>query len=211
MTAEMDVAFAAESTRSSTRGVDATCATASTTRRTTARTGRRCARSMRRTWPAVPPPTNCGGCCRLMIGELDASHLGISRARRPAAAGGTGRLGLQFDAAVRSQRQLPDHVGAAARAGRRRGRHQRRPVRDRRRRDAARSRHQPRCAAGRAGRSPRGDPRGDDAPGAADAKTSRCCRRTGTEIGLNYRQWVEDVARTCKASGGRLGYVHIPT
>ena len=49
------------------------------------------------------------------------------------------------------------------------------------------------------------------APGDADAKDVAVLPvSTGTEIGLNYRQWVEERrAYVLKASGGRLGYVHI--
>ena len=49
------------------------------------------------------------------------------------------------------------------------------------------------------------------APGDADAKDVAVLpASTGTEIGLNYRQWVEERrAYVLKASGGRLGYVHI--
>ena len=48
-------------------------------------------------------------------------------------------------------------------------------------------------------------------PGDADAKDVAVLPvSTGTEIGLNYRQWVEERrAYVLKASGGRLGYVHI--
>ena len=51
------------------------------------------------TSPARGRPTRCGASPSLMIGELNASHLGINRAARRPARAAIGHLGLDFDRA----------------------------------------------------------------------------------------------------------------
>ena len=148
----------------------------------------------------------------LMIGELDASHLGINAAPDPAAAaGGTGRLGLQFDTALyeasgqfRITSVLP--LGPADVAG---GISVGQYVTAVDGTPLDRGTNIDALLTARVGR--RTVLRVANAPGAADARDVAVLpASSGTENGLNYRQWVEDRrAYVLEASGGRLGYVHI--
>ena len=70
----------------------------------TARTGMRCARRTLRSLPAHARLTRCAGMLNLMIGEMNASHMGISGPGGGTGLPGTGRLGLHFARAAYEQR-----------------------------------------------------------------------------------------------------------
>lgn len=173
----------------------------------------------------------------LMIGELNASHSGLNPA--PAAGGtvppATGRLGLRFETATYEQRGhlrvasvLP--LGAGALAGLRPGDEllavDEQPVSPRTNLDellqykvgrrvtlrvssatAATSADLQPPAPAKSRKNRRGAPAG--APATTRDVVVRPLSRD-TEKALDYRQWVEERrAYVAKASGGRLGYVHM--
>ena len=144
----------------------------------------------------------------LMIGELNASHLGINpppgRRRRPS----TGRLGVRFDAASTRDRTADGSPSviplgpAAARAGIQRGDYHRRG-----RRQADRRGDESRRAAGAHDRQRRvvltiAQRRGRR----GRARASRCSRSIWRRrAGSSIAQWVEDAPRVCgegRAAGG---------
>jgi C-terminal processing protease CtpA/Prc len=143
----------------------------------------------------------------LMVGELNASHLGVSAPG--GAAPSTGRLGVRFDRAayerdgtLRVAEVLP--LGPAALAGVRVGDAvaavEGAPVRAGTNLDSLLS-----YTAGRRVAL--------TLAGADGARRDAAVRpaTTAAEKGLLYRGWVESRrAYVAKASGGRLGYVHMP-
>ena len=146
----------------------------------------------------------------LMIGELDASHSGI-RAPRGDASSTTGRLGLRFDRREyeRSGRlRVTDVVplGPAALSGRiERGDYliavNGTPVDAHTNLDALLEHRIGRRVELTVSSAADGKGRSDVAVRPVDASTAK---------GLLYREWVEaNRAYVAKASGGRLGYVHM--
>jgi tricorn protease len=146
----------------------------------------------------------------LMIGELNASHLGFNAPPGGGGGGGVGHLGVDFDRAEyeKSGQLKITHViplGPAALAGVTPGdvviSVDGEPVRPPANLDALLdnkvNRRTVLAIAQPAGQSPR------DVPVRPVSAT--------TERGLRYRQWVsERRAYVAKASNGRLGYVHMP-
>ena len=145
------------------------------------------------------------------VGELNASHSGIAgrrrHGRRP-----TGRLGLRFDRAeyeangrLRITEVIPFGAGGARRASRPGDV----PHRRRRPRRSTRARTSTSCCDTRsasASCSDRCDRRGRDAARRRGPPDQRRRPRRRCSIA----QWVEANARyVAKASGGRLGYVHM--
>lgn len=147
----------------------------------------------------------------LMIGELNASHLGISAPGPGAAAGATGRLGLSFDRAELERQGRFRIAGlvplgpAAVAGGIRPGDYL-----------VAVDGH---ALDGRVNLDELLDHKVgrrvvlavSDAPGGAGRRDVPVRPVAGAvEKGLLYRQWVEaNRAYVDKASGGRLGYVHM--
>jgi C-terminal processing protease CtpA/Prc len=148
----------------------------------------------------------------LMLGDLNASHMGISGP--PGGASSLGRLAIDFDRAeYESAGRLRVHhvvaLGPAALAGIKAG-------------DYVVSVEGKPLARGASGASPNLDELLDHTVGkrvvVAVAATAGAAPRDvavkpidqPTERGLRYREWVEEKrAYVAKASGGRLGYVHM--
>jgi Tol biopolymer transport system component/C-terminal processing protease CtpA/Prc len=144
----------------------------------------------------------------LMIGELNASHLGISGATPGAVVIPVGRLGVRFDRAALERDGLlrvseiiaqgPAAVAGIA-VGDRVSALDGAPVRSGVAVDSV--------LMGKVGRRVT---LGLIAPGGAAREVVLRPVTLGVEKGLVYRQWVEERrAYVAKASGGRLGYVHM--
>ena len=148
----------------------------------------------------------------LMIGELNASHLGISGPPAGAGAGGVGHLGLDFDRATyESSGALkiarivplgPAALGSGIEPGQFLVAVDGEPAGGRVNVDALLEHKVNRRTVLRIARTAAGDG-GRDVPVRPVPAV--------TERGLRYRQWVADRrAYVAKASGNRLGYVHMP-
>jgi tricorn protease len=148
----------------------------------------------------------------LMIGELNASHLGINPPPAPAGAGGVGHLGLDFDRATYESFQALKISGivplgpSALGAGIERGQYllavDGRSTGPRINLDALLENKVNRRVVLRIAKTPAGE-------GTREIPVRPVT--AATERGLRYRQWVaERRAYVAKASGNRLGYVHMP-
>jgi tricorn protease len=148
----------------------------------------------------------------LMIGELNASHLGISAPPAGAGAGGVGHLGLDFDRAeYESSGRLridgivtlgPAALGTGIRKGDYLTEVDGMAVGPHVNLDALLDNKVNRRTVLRIARTASGADARDMAVRPISAATER---------GLRYRQWVADRrAYVLRASNGRLGYVHMP-
>lgn len=152
---------------------------------------------------AVRTPTELYRTIGLMLGELNASHLGISRLQRPTDP--PGHLGVAFDAAAletKGQFVVSEVVplGPAALAGVKAG-------------DMILAVDGTRLGAGMALESLLEHKAGKqvDLELSGDRKVAVRAVDLAEVKRLRYRGWVEDKrAFVDKASGGKLGYVHIP-
>ncbi len=164
-------------------------------------------RRTRRASPRAATPDEMRRMISLMIGDLNASHLGISgpadaARHRPARAGVRSR-------GVRGERPAASHRRRAARARGGRRRHRGRRRADRGGRRAGGRGRQPRRAAREHDRSPRRahvvDARWRDARRRRAARRIRPRRRTCSTGSGSSRS----ATYVLKVSGGRLGYVHM--
>ncbi|HET7695720.1 MAG TPA: S41 family peptidase [Vicinamibacterales bacterium] len=148
----------------------------------------------------------------LMIGELNASHLGINPPPAPAGAGGVGHLGLDFDrAAYESSAALkiaavvplgPAALGSGIEPGHFLIAVDGEPLGARVNLDALLENKVNRRTVLRIARTASGDGGRDVAVRPVSAATER---------GLRYRQWVAARrAYVARISNNRLGYVHMP-
>ena len=147
----------------------------------------------------------------LMVGELNASHLGISGPPTPGASGVTGRLGLVFDRAEYEQHGRfkvtevlplgPAAVTRGVKAGDFLVAVDGQPV--------GASTNLDEVLAFKVGRRVALSVSGS-ADGVGKREVAVRPANQTTEKGLLYREWVEqNRAYVDKASGGRLGYVHM--
>ena len=99
VTAELDVDFAAREDGGLPPGVDVPARQLLRRRSSTASTGTRCAPTTRRASPGAQTPDEMRRMLNLMVGELNASHMGVGGAGAGATPPSLGRLGLRFDRA----------------------------------------------------------------------------------------------------------------
>ena len=147
----------------------------------------------------------------LMIGELNASHLGFSAPPGNGAAPVTGRLGLRFDPAeyARSQRlKIAEIISlgpVAVAGGAAVGDYLLRSMA----RASPRTRILMRCCSSRSASA--WNWASASAPTAPALDRRRAARESHNRESLLYRSWVEQTrAMVARLSNGRLGYVHMP-